>query len=123
MKFAKRVYLIAGVYGLLVLLPQYFLEETTGRQHPPPITHPEFYYGFIGVAVAWQFVFLIMSTDPVRYRPLTMAAVIEKASFGIAVFTLFALGRTSPTMLAAAIIDTVLGVLFVVAYMKTATPR
>ena len=27
MKFAKYTFLIAGIYGLLALLPQYFLEE------------------------------------------------------------------------------------------------
>lgn len=52
MTFARRVFLIAGSYGLVVLLPQYFLESRTGRELPPPITHPEYYYGFLGVAVA-----------------------------------------------------------------------
>ena len=52
MRFARVVYFIAGIYGLLVLLPQYFLEEKTGRDFPPAITHPEFFYGFIAVAVA-----------------------------------------------------------------------
>jgi len=58
MKFAKVVFLVAGIYGLIVLLPLYFMEAQTGRDYPPPITHPEYYYGFIGVAVAWQLVFL-----------------------------------------------------------------
>ena len=34
MTFAKRVFLIAGVYGLLVLVPQYFMEERIGRDTP-----------------------------------------------------------------------------------------
>jgi hypothetical protein len=38
MKFARRIFLIAGVYGLVVLLPMYFLEEKNGRDFPPPIT-------------------------------------------------------------------------------------
>jgi len=49
MKFARVVFLVAGIYGLIVLLPQYFLEAKVGLDSPPPITHPEFYYGFIGV--------------------------------------------------------------------------
>jgi hypothetical protein len=49
MKFAKLVFTIAGVYGILVILPQYFLEAKNGRDFPPPINHPEYYYGFIGV--------------------------------------------------------------------------
>ncbi len=50
--FAKRVFLVAGVYGLAVLFPQYFMEGQTGRDFPPPINHPEYFYGFIGVALA-----------------------------------------------------------------------
>ena len=119
MKFAKRVYLVAGVYGLLALLPQYFLEAKIGRDTPPPITHPEFFYGFVGVAVAWQIAFLIISTDPARYRPLMLATIVEKATFGIATVILFGLGRVDPLMTAAAVVDLVLGTLFAVSYAKT----
>jgi surface polysaccharide O-acyltransferase-like enzyme len=119
MKFARRVFLIAGVYGLIVLLPMYFLEEKNGRDFPPPITHSEYYYGFVGVAVAWQIVFLIMSRDPVRYRAMMIPAILEKASFGIPVIALFLQNRVSNFTLAAASVDMVLGVLFVVAYLKT----
>src|ERR1051326_1675203 len=83
MKFAKLTFLIAGGYGLLALAPLYFMEQQTGRDYPPPITHPEYYYGFIGVAVAWQLAFIVMSRDPVRYRALMPVAVVEKASFFI----------------------------------------
>ena len=121
MKFAKRVYLVAGVYGLLALLPQYFLEAKIGRDTPPPITHPEFFYGFVGVAVAWQIAFLIISTDPARYRPLMLATIVEKATFGIATVILFGLGRVDPLMTAAAVVDLVLGTLFAVSYAKTLT--
>jgi hypothetical protein len=41
MKFAKRVFLAAGICGVLVLLPQYFFgAENQGGDYPPPITHP-----------------------------------------------------------------------------------
>jgi hypothetical protein len=119
MKFAKRVFLIAGIYGLAGLLPQYFLEEKTGLDYPPPITHPEFYYGFIGVAVAWQVLFLFLAKNPIRYRAMMIPAVLEKASFGIAVIVLFLQNRVSPLMLGFASIDLIFGILFVVAYVKT----
>jgi hypothetical protein len=61
MKFARIVYSVAGIYGVLVLFPLYFMEESTGREHPPAISHPEYYYGFIGVALAWQVVFLVVA--------------------------------------------------------------
>ena len=120
MNFARRVFLIAGIYGLIVLLPQYFLENKTGRDFPPPITHPEYYYGFIGVAVAWQLVFLIISRDPIRYRPLMLAGIVEKASFGCATIALYAGGRLSGQMFGAGLLDLILGVFFVAAYVRTA---
>ena len=116
--FAKRTFLVAAVYGLIVLLPQYFLEAKNGRDFPPPITHSEYYYGFLGIAVTWQIVFLIISTDPARYRALILPAILEKASFGIPVMILFSLKRVSVTLFAAGLIDLVLGVLFSLAYIK-----
>jgi len=118
MKFAKWVYRIAGIYGLLILTPQYFLETKNGIDFPPAINHPEYYYGFIGVALAWQVAFLLISRDPQRYRPLMLASVIEKYSYGIALFALFGQGRLAMTILILGIIDTVLGTLFVIAYKK-----
>lgn len=119
MKFARIVFLVAGIYGLLVLLPLYFMEAQTGRDYPPPITHPEYYYGFIGVGVAWQLAFLVISRDPVRYRALMLPSIVEKASFGIAVAVLYAQQRVSTFMLGAAMADSLLGVLFVLSFLKT----
>lgn len=120
MRFARVVFLIAGLYGLFALAPQYFLEEKNGRDFPPAITHPEYYYGFVGVALAWQVLFLILSRDPGRYRAMMIPSILEKAGFGIAVILLFLQNRVSTLMLGAAIIDLVLGLLFAVAYFKTA---
>ncbi len=120
MRFAKLTFLIAGIYGLLVLVPLYFMEQQTGRDYPPPITHPEYYYGFIGVAVAWQLAFIVMSRDPVRYRPLMPVAIVEKASFFIPVVVLYLQHRLSAFMLGAGCVDGVLGVLFLISYLKTA---
>ena len=120
MRFARIVFLVAWIYGLIVLLPMYFMEERTGLDYPPPITHPEYYYGFIGVGVAWQLAFLVISRDPVRYRPLMIPSIVEKASFGIAVGLLYLQQRVSTFMLGAAMADSLLGVLFVLAFLKTA---
>jgi hypothetical protein len=119
MKFARSLFSIAGIYGLLVLLPQYFLEAKTGRDFPPAITHPEYYYGFIGVAVSWQVLFLILARDPVRYRAMMIPAVLEKATFGIAAIVLFLLERVSAVMLGFGLVDLILGALFMLAYTKT----
>ena len=119
MKFAKTVFLIAGIYGLIVLVPQFFLERKIGVDTPPPITHPEFFYGFICVAIAWQVLFLILSRDPIRYRPMMIPAMLEKIGFPVAVLLLYLQGRVSPTVLIPAGLDLVLLVLFIAAYQKT----
>jgi hypothetical protein len=121
LKFARRVFFVAGIYGLLVLVPQYFTEARTGRNFPPPITHPEFYYGFVGTALAFQLAFLVISRDPTRYRALMLPSVVEKATFGVATLVLFAQQRLAPFVLAFGMIDLLFGVLFLVAY--TRTPR
>ena len=115
---ARWILRLAGIYGLVVLAPFYFLEEQIGIQQPPPITHPEYFYGFAGVALAWQVAFLIMSTDPIRYRSLLLPAALEKFSFGIATVVLRAQDRLAVPPLAGGIIDLVCGVLFLVCYFQ-----
>jgi hypothetical protein len=119
MKFAKYTFYAAGIYGLIALLPQYFLEAKNNRDFPPAITHPEYFYGFIGVAAAFQVAFLIIARDPVRYRALMIAAALEKFSFTIAVYALYAAARVHPVMVGLATIDLVLGLLFIVSFLKT----
>jgi hypothetical protein len=119
MTFARRVFLIAGIYGLIVLLPSYFLEDNIGRDFPPAITHPEYYYGFIGVAVSWQILFLVLSRDPIRYRKIMIPAILEKVSFGIPAIVLYLQSRLSSVTLGVSLIDFLLGALFVTAYLKT----
>lgn len=117
MKFAKWTYLLAGIYGLLVLLPQYFLEAKNNIDYPPPINHPEYYYGFIGIAVAWQIAFLIIATDPKRYKLMMIASVIEKFSYGIAVVVLYMQARvTAELVLLTGIIDSFIGILFIISF-------
>ena len=81
MIFAKRVFRIAGIHGLIVLAPMYFIANQISRNFPPAITHPEHYYGFIGVALAWQILFLVLSSEPARYRPMMLPAFLEKATY------------------------------------------
>jgi hypothetical protein len=108
MKFAKIVFRIAGIWGLLIITPLYFIFDLIGRKDPPPITHPGFYYGFVGVAFVWQIAFLIISTDPVRFRPLMIAAILEKVAYSIPLLILISQKRTSPNDLVFAGIDLLL---------------
>ena len=120
MKFARWTFLIAGIYGLLALVPMYFMEAQIGIDTPPAITHPEYFYGFIGVAVAFQLVFIIISTDPQKYRPLMLAAIVEKFSFVIAAAVLLASGHLAGPIVIGAAIHGLLGLLFAVSWYRVA---
>jgi hypothetical protein len=119
MTFARRVFTAAWIYGLVVLVPMVFLERQVMEQVPPPLAHPEFYYGFLGAAIAWQLVFRLIAHDPARFRPVILPALVEKLSWGIGVLILAAQGRTPRFFVVGAAIDLVLAVLFVVAWRKT----
>lgn len=118
-RFARRVFTIAAIYGLAVLVPQYFMETRIGLDTPPPITHPEHFYGFIGVALAWQVAFLVIARDVARFRPLMPVAVLEKLSFGIPAQVLWLTGRAAGAVAAVGAIDLILAGLFVLAHRAT----
>jgi len=119
MKFAKIVFLIAAIWGFLIITPLYFLFDLVGKNDPPPITHPAFYYGFVGVALVWQIAFLIIASDTIRFRLLMIAAILEKLVYSVPVIILVSQKRMNPNDLVFAGIDLFLGVLFVFAYLRT----
>jgi len=119
MKFAKIVFYAAGIWGVLVLTPLYFMFDVIGRQDPPPITHPGFYYGFVGAGLAWQIAFLLIATNPARFRSLMIACMIEKFSYAASLVVLYLQRRLRPSDLTFAVVDLLLGVLFVAAFLKT----
>src|SRR5512146_988180 len=119
MRFAKIVFAAAGIWGFIVLTPLFFLEDKIGLTNPPAITPPEYFYGFICVALAWQVAFLIIAKDPVRFRTLMIACMVEKFPFPIACTLLYMHGRIAPPVLASSMVDLLLGVLFVAAYIRT----
>jgi hypothetical protein len=118
MKFAKVVFAIAGVWGVLVVTPLYFTRDLIGRQYPPPITHPDFYYGFVSVTLVWQLAFLMIATNPVRYRPMMVVAMLEKFVYIAAMTTLFAQGQLQLGQYGVVGPDFVLGMLFIAACLK-----
>ena len=117
-RFARWVLMIAGIIGVLEVFPLYFLEGTIGRTQPPPITHPGFYYGFVGVTLAWQIAFLIMARDPLRYVPLMPMACLEKLLYSLAIFVLYFEGRAPASNLGTAILDLFWLVMFVIVWIR-----
>jgi hypothetical protein len=119
MKFAKVVFLIAGIYGLIAMAPMYFLESRIATQSPPAITHPEFFYGFVGLGVAWQVLFLVIARDPTRFRPAMIPSIVEKVTFGVSTIALYLANRVALDVTVLSCIDLLLAALFVVSFFKT----
>jgi hypothetical protein len=119
MKFAQIVFWVAGIWGVLIITPLYFMFDVIGGNDPPRITHPGFFYGFVGAALAWQIAFFFIARNPSRHRTLMIPAMFEKLSYSVAVFVLVGQGRMHRADLVFGGIDLLLGILFVIAYLKT----
>jgi hypothetical protein len=119
MKFARTVFIVAGIWGIVVLTPPYFLFDITGRQYAPPTTYPQFFYGFFSVAMAWQIAFLLIGSNPARFRLLMVPSIVEKLGFVVTLAVLHAQARVSAAEASVAVPDLLLGILFIAAYVKT----
>jgi len=119
MNFAKAVFWVGGAFGVVLLTPLYFMFDLAGRLDPPPITHPQFYYGFVGVALVWQFVYIAIGADPLRFRPMMILSALAKGSYVGALLVLYLQERISPMQAATGTPDALLMVLFVTAFLKT----
>jgi hypothetical protein len=119
LKFAKVVFTVAGIWGILVTLPLYFMYNFIGRQSPPAINHPEFYYGFAGITLTWQVAFLLIARDPLRYRMMIIPSILEKVSYVIANLVLFANQRMSASQALPSMTDLMWALLFIAAFLKT----
>jgi hypothetical protein len=118
-RFAKWVFLVAGIYGVCLLAPMFFLEDRLGRDNPPAITHPEFFYGFVGAAFAWQIMYLLIGLDPVRYRTIMLVGAAAKIGFFVTCVILYAMERLAGSTVGIATPDAVLAAFFVAAWLRT----
>ena len=114
----KRIFTIAGIYGLIVLLPLYFGEHALMAMGQV-LTKPEYYYGFIGAAASFQLVYLMIGRDPVRFRPLMPLTLVAKLSLTIPVAILFLSGRVDLVTMIMAMIDALIGLAFLWAWRVT----
>ncbi len=118
MKIPRLIFALAGIYGISVLLPMYFERAHIERVYPPAITHLEYYYGFVGIGLAWQVAFLIIASNPARYRPLMLVGILEKLTYGLAVLVLAFQNRVAGAIMAFGTLDLVWAALFVVAFLR-----
>jgi hypothetical protein len=119
MTFARVIFVIAGIWGIAVLTPLYWLRDITGRAYVVPTDSPQFFYGFFAVALTWQFAFLAIAWNPMRLRPFMLLGVIEKVSYVITLAMLYQQARISADDAMAAFPDLLLGMLFLTAFVKT----
>jgi hypothetical protein len=115
--YSRFLFLFAGLMGLVFITPMYWLEAYFNRNAPPAIAHPEYYYGFVGVALACQVLFLVIAIDPVRYWLAIIPAILEKGTYGVAMMVLWSEGRVSGGPVFSGVVDSILGVLFVVSFL------
>jgi len=116
MTYAQRVFLTTGLYGVIVIAPQFFLEKSV----TPAVSHPEQYYGFLGAVLAWNVAYLVMASDPARYRPLMLVGSLGKTLFAAWVTVLWFQGRVPSFLLAFAAIDLGIVALYIEAWRRTA---
>src|SRR5207248_9604283 len=114
MKFARVVFVAAGVWGIVLLTPMYFLFDAIGRQPSGPVTYPQFYYGFLAVTMACQFAFLVIGSDAARFRLMMIPSIVEKLGFVLSMSVLFIQGRIHMTDVIVTSPDLLWGVLFAI---------
>jgi hypothetical protein len=123
MRFAKFTFIGAGIWGITVLTPLFWHVDLTGRRYSVPAEHPDFFYGFLAVAMAWQIAFLVIGIDPARFRPLMIPAIVEKLGYVSVLTVLYSRARISAIDAQAAVPDLLLAILFVVAFVVTRGER
>jgi len=119
MRSVQNIFRAAGIYGLAVTLPQYFRMEANGAQFPPAITHPEYYFGFLGLVAVFQVLFLVIAHDPMHYRALMPLCILEKVVYADPAAILYYHHRLAFPMFIMGAIDLIWGVLFAWAFYTT----
>ncbi len=115
--FARWVFRVAGLYGITILAPMLLLESQMARG----AVHPVFFYAWVSAGLAWQILFIVLSMNPIRYRPMMLVCVLQKMTAVIAIPWLYGLGRVGGMWLGAAATDFVFAALFFSAYRATRT--
>lgn len=116
-RFARVAFLGASFWGAFTLLPLPFMRAAI--EEGRPLTHPEYFYGFIGVCIAFQLIFVLISRDPLRYRPMMPCCMVEKVGFALPALWLVHAGAAPRSLLVFAFADLLLLVLFLWSFLET----
>jgi hypothetical protein len=117
---ARWIFFVAGIVGMFEVVTLLMIEDLLFQGVPKNFrVHPEFLYGFVGVTFAWQVAFIFIGLEPTRLRPIMIPAIVEKATFVIAVLWLYIAGRVGGETLIFGGIDLLFAVLFVFAWLIT----
>lgn len=118
MAIVRWIFWAAAIFGIAVVAPLYFLEGWMNANFPPPIARPENYYGFVGVTLALQFLYVLIALDPVRFRPVILVGMAAKLSFVGACTILYLEGRVAMPVFAVSLFDLAWVVLFALAWIR-----
>lgn len=108
--FARRVYIVAAIYGFLAVPVLYF------TQAPDP--HRLLYFAFAGIALVFQGVFLVIARDPLKYAAFLPLTVFEKVSFGVPALAFWSQGQAPDDMGLGGAVDLVFALFFLLAWVK-----
>ncbi len=113
-RIESRVFRWSAIIGILLLLPAYAVPVPD----PWHLTH----LGFVGVALVFQGVFLVIASDPVRFHPLMLFGVMEKLAFGVPAAAFAAAGKVEAFTAVFGLIDLTMGALFFWAWSRLRNP-
>lgn len=108
--FARRVYIIAAIYGFLAVPALYFTDA--------PDPHRLLYFAFAGIALVFQGVFLVIARDPARYAAFVLLTVFEKISFGVPALAFWSQGQAADDMALGGAVDMLFAALFLIVWLK-----
>ena len=108
---ARCLFGIAGLYGLVATLALYAR---------PLDAQSLWLWAFAGAAAATQLLYVLIATDPPRFRPAIPVGIASKLSFALPVLWLSAHGAAGRGTLIAAGIDLALAAAFAAAFLMLA---
>lgn len=113
MRFARWSFLIAAIYGLIATLSLYFRAPLTAET--------QWLFVFAGAAAATQLAYLLIASDPLRYRMVIPVGIASKLSFALPIAILYARGQVPASAFAFGLLDLALAALFAVNFVRLRT--